>query len=230
MNICIIYSNTNTKGKHDASGAFEPYAEKFRVLHKVPIDNCTGVKFPGVPTPKRRRVVYDAIHANGRREKLDMLALFMHGWPSGIQAGVNKNNLPNFVDLLTQTCKPSVRIVLYACLAAENDVRDSERKRLGPATDGGFADTLRDLMSAAGLTDGWVDAHKTAGNALWNPFVVRFVCQVRPQHAYPELYRGGAWLVEPGSQYWSEWCKHDNLDLWYPFMTQAQIFQELANR
>lgn len=228
MNIVTIFSNTNVKGKHDATGAFIPYEQKFSKLHGVPVNNRTGINCVNLSRNKRRGLVFDAILSAGRSEKIDAIAFFCHGWPSGLQVGLNCSELPGFTELLKSTCARDVKIILYACLAAENDVRDSERRRLGPATDGGFADTLRDLMSAKGLTDGHVDAHKTAGNALWNPFVVRFPCQIRPEHAYPELYTGGAWLVEPGSEYWHKWCAHNDLDLRYPFMSQSEIFAELA--
>ena len=85
----------------------------------------------------------------------------MHGWPSGIQCGINKSGLPEFVEFIAEYCDNAVNVVLYTCLTAENETRDNQRKRLGPATDGGFADTLRDLMSKNGLIHGWVDAHKT---------------------------------------------------------------------
>ena len=101
---------------------------------------------------------------------------------------------------------------------------------LGPATDGGFADVLRDEMVRAGLSSGWVDGHKTAGHTSFNPFLVRFLCEDvdDPEHGA----EGGSWLVQPRSQLWRKWIaalksKKNGLRYRFPFLTEMEIKMEL---
>ncbi|WP_218251580.1 hypothetical protein, partial [Candidatus Magnetobacterium casense] len=71
---------------------------------------------------------------------------------------------------------------------------------VGPATECGFADALRDALIEQGHS-GWVDAHKTAGHTTMNPYVVRF-------HLDPEVQNnGGEWIVQPGSPLWPAWVR-----------------------
>jgi hypothetical protein len=225
-NILVFYSSTNSKNKHDATGAFIPEAQAFCKLHDVPKENQIAIECIGVPRRKRKKEVFDVIHNLGAKQSFDGLAFFGHGWPNGIQFGLLRKDVEEFAQLLSMRCTTDVKIVLYACLAAENDVRDRELKNIGPASDGGFADLLRDSMSEWGLLRGWVDAHKTAGHTSWNPYVVRFLCGTSD-------LQGGAWLVAPRSQYWRDWIKKlkdkpSGLRYRFPFMSELEIKAELA--
>ncbi len=128
-------------------------------------------------------------------------------------------------------CTPDAKVTLFACLAAENDVRDKIVSGLGPATDGGFADMLRDEMVRRGLDAGWVDAHKTAGHTSWNPFLVRFLCSYVDD---PEFgAEGGAWIVAPRSELWKNWIaalknQKGAMRYRFPFMTEMMIKLELS--
>lgn len=230
-NILVFYSSTNAKGKHDATGAFIPEAKAFKKLHNIPDENFIGVKCVGVPTVRRRRIVLDTIHDRGSEQLLDAVAFFGHGWPRGIQFGFNRDHVDELAALLERKASNDVRIVLYACLAAENDKRDSKVEGVGPATNGGFADELRDAMVLAGISEGLVDAHKTAGHTTWNPYVVRFLCKNVDAPDYGGV--GGAWLVAPRSEHWRDWIralrnKSGGLRYRFPFMSQFEILAELV--
>jgi len=194
--ILVFYSAVNTKNKRDATGAFIPEARAYAKEREVDDYNVIGVdctKKPG----HRRQVVYDAIRAV---DHITEVAFFGHGWPSGIQFGITRDQCKELAQLLApRTIEANdLHIVLFACLAAENDIRDTDVARVGPGTNGGFADVLRDELVRKGVGRGWVDAHKTAGHTTWNPYVVRFLCEDVKD---PELgAEGGAWIVAPGSQ------------------------------
>lgn len=230
-NVLVFYSNTNVQGRKDATGAFIPEAREFRKCHGIPKENFIGIKCPKVKLPIRREQVFSKIEEIGSQRPINSIAFFGHGWPQGIQFGIRRGEIPKLVELLAEYATNDVRLVLYACLAAENDVRDKEIGKLGPATDGGFADELRDNMVRAGISNGIVDAHKTAGHTSWNPYVVRFLCSdvVTPEYGGT----GGAWLVEPRSESWRSWVKalkdkKRGLRYRFPYMSQYEILSELV--
>ena len=231
-NILVIHSSKNVKGRHDATGAFIPEAEKFAKLQNVPKENIVGINCIGTGKKKRRDEVVKALFSSDRL--WDAICFFGHGWPRGIQFGYGLDQIDELAFNITATSTFSVKVMLYACLAAENDVRDNVKAadELGPATDGGFADELRDELYRLGVIKGWVDGHKTAGHTSWNPYVVRF----RSDAVMSELYGavGGAWLVQPGSEYWNKWVNKmkGNTGFRYrvPFMTELEIRAELANK
>jgi len=230
-NILVLYSNANYPGKKDATGAFIPEAKKFSEIHGVPEENRVGLKLVNVSKKLRRERTLDAIYETGGQERWDAIAFFGHGWPKGIQFGFNRDHIPELCEVLADCCNPDAKIILFACLAAENDVRDKEYGAVGPGTDGGFADLLRDEMVWYGLKKGWVDAHKTAGHTAWNPFVVRFLCSAVEDPLFGAV--GGHWLVAPGSQQWKQWVKKlrttlTGLRYRFPFMTEFEIMSELV--
>jgi hypothetical protein len=227
-NILVFYSNTNAHGKHDATGAFIPEAEEFQKVHQIPEKNMFGIRCPRVPKKKRRQQVLDTIESFD--EPLDSIAFFGHGWPQGIQFGFNRKNLIELVDVVKNKSYSTLNITLFACLAAEDDVRDRDHKNVGPGTDGGFADVLRDTMVREDILYGHVDAHKTAGHTSWNPYLVRFLCEDVDDPEFGAI--GGGWLVEPRSQMWKKWVnalrdKEGGLRYRFPFMTEMEIKQEL---
>jgi hypothetical protein len=229
-NILVIYSDTNTHGKSDATGAFMPEAEAFAKVHQVPSENMVGIRCPRVNKGIRRGKVLDAMYQRGQHRPLDAIVFFGHGWPQGIQFGFNRSQIPELVDRMGEFCHPDAKVVLFACLAAENDVRDKLVTGLGPATDGGFADILRDEMVRQGMNKGWVDGHKTAGHTSWNPFLVRFLCEDVDDPQFGAV--GGAWLVAPRSQLWKKWIKalkdqKSGMRYRFPFMSEIEIKAEL---
>ncbi len=225
-NPVVLYSSKNTKGRRDATGAFIPEAKSFARLHGVPGRNCVAIPCVGVPKWTRRahtlRAIRDA--ADIAVEPIDLVAFFGHGWHRGIQFGFKKKQIPDLVKALAPIATRDLRVVLYACLTAENSVKDwiTNPRKLGPATEGGFADRLRDGLAGAGLTECRVDAHKTAGHTTFNPYLVRFL-GVRASEP------GGFWLVQPRSELWDEWRGglHGDLRFRFPLMSQAEIVAEL---
>lgn len=230
-NILVFYSNTNVRGRKDATGAFIPEAEAFARLHSIPKTNVIGIKLPRVNKEQRRREVLNAIKRHGHRDKIGAIAFFGHGWPNGIQFGFDRKHIPELVVEMTRTCTPDVKVMLFACLAAENDSKIDNRK-IGPGTDGGFCDRLRDEMARYGLGEGRVDGHLTAGHTSWNPYLVRFLCTDVFDHEYGAT--GGAYVVAPRSQLWRKWItalknQKGGMRYRFPFMDEIDIKAELMN-
>lgn len=228
--ILVIYSNTNVKGKRDATGAFIPEARAFSARYDVPIENQFGVKCPNVSKAVRRRRVLDFLHQRVQEaDGIECLALFCHGWPKGIQFGFNLQHIPQLVNAIIKRSEGELYIPIYACLTAEDEVRDNQKGEIGPATDGGFADLLRDELERNGIKKGWVDGHKTAGHTTWNPYVVRFLMDSVSE--LDEQGIGGSWLVGPRSQLWREWreaLREGSFRYEFPFMTELEVKAKLA--
>ena len=212
-----VYSSVDSPGRKDATGAFAPEAKAFSRLHSavvVPIDcigNGKSVRF---------RQLMQAIHDHG--DGLELLALFCHGWSNGIQFGVSMAQVDELAQRIASSgVRPDLRIALYACSTADADNDDDVR--VGPATDGGFADRLRDGLVAHGLEGGWIDAHKTAGHCSQNPFVVRFDVEAGRI--------GGEWLVQSHGPYWQQWIRalqgKGDLRLRFSTMTREQVIAEI---
>ncbi len=220
MSKLVFYSSKNVKGRKDSTGAFTPEAKKFAKFHGVSDEDLIGIDCTKTNRPGNRRAM--VIQELRQRESLELLAFFGHGWPSGIQFGFNKKHINLLVGHLQAT--NDLKIGLYACLAAENQVRDTDHKNVGPGTDGGFADMLRDEMVRFGITRGWVDAHKTAGHTSWNPYVVRFLCEDVDDPEYGA--EGGGWIVEPRSKYWKTWVqalRRNAGGIRYGFMVEDEL-------
>jgi hypothetical protein len=216
----VFYSKKNEPGRVDATGAFIPEAKAFKRYYGIPDENFIGVDCTKGNKPANRRDL--VLGEISKREGLQVLAFFGHGFPHGIKFGLTLK----YVDLLVANLRAEkdLKIGLYACLAAENDVRDTNVKGVGPGTDGGFADMLRDEMVRVGITDGWVDGHKTAGHTSWNPNVVRFLCEDVDDPEYGA--EGGAYIVAPRSKYWKKWCralKDNKSGFRYSFMTKTEF-------
>jgi hypothetical protein len=228
MNILVFYSDKNSKNKHDATGAFIPEAKAFQKYHEISSENMIPVTCVGVPKYQRKAKVFREIEKAGTKRKIDAIAFFGHGWPSGIQFGIGRKDIPDLAKLISQHCYSDLKIVLYACLTAENDERDKNIKQVGTNTDGGFADLLRDELARNDVDKGWVDGHKTFGHATWNPFCVRFLIDdvVNPEFGA----QGGAWLVAPRSQYWRAWVRamKTSMRLRFCFLSEFEIKAELA--
>ncbi len=221
----VLYSNKDSFGKHDASGAFIPEARAFKKVHGISDMNFVGMDCVSRGTTAKQEILWGILEEMGKPDPVDLFAFFGHGWPAGLQCGLSAGVIPRFVDVLKRNCAPGVKVALYACLTAENEVRDDGTGGAGPATDGGFADLLRDEMARQGLTGGWVDGHKTAGHATWNPYVVRFPCNFAGV--------GGEWLVKPKSTLWRAWASalksKTGLRHRFPLLSREEIQNELSS-
>jgi hypothetical protein len=222
-NIAVIYSAVNKPPKNDAIGAFIPEALAFQKCHGVPNENMFGFNWHE-KAEKRRKDLIEHIWKCGKDQPLDAIAFFCHGWPSGIQAGFTKKYINELVTAINLVSRDYLEIVFYACLTAENDTIDKWIENIGPATKGGFADTLAMELGKLGIS-GHVDAHKKAGHTTWVPYVVRFINSGIESRA--------SWLVEPKSESWNKWVKalrKTDMRFRFPFMTELEIKNELHQK
>lgn len=206
---------------HDATGAFQPGARAFAAHYGLPaptlIDNHA--------TPAKREAELLAVLAR-TPGPLDVVALFCHGWRTGLQLGPSLATVDVLARALRGVGAAELTVCLYACDAGE------DRREVGDATpvlgddaagagDGSFADQLRDGLLALGAMPR-VIAHATAGHAFRNPYVRVFG---------RDTTAGGEWLVVPGSPAWRPWVRAlAGGDLWLrmPAMTREQILAELG--
>lgn len=227
MNTLVIYSSVNTEGKKDATGAFIPEAEEFGRMYDVPGADRLGVDCLHYLARHRREDVCSFLR---NKKDIDLIGIFCHGWPNGLQIGFNKQHIHLLVQYLKLCCRKDVKIVLYACSTASN--KENRKMKMpfnvGPATDRGFADSLRDSMLKDGFLGGWVDAHKTAGHTTRNPFVVRFY--VEPTFEDTWDLPGGEWLVSPKSKLWRDWrpLLQTDFRFKFPVMDQVSIYMGLS--
>lgn len=218
MTILVAMPQYNTAGKSDASGAFHPEAFAFCRLH-----GGTPAQFNNrIPMRHRFEEVLKWInHASPGSVKT--LAMFCHGYKTGLQCGVTNSNAAQFAIALQTALAPGPRIVLYACDAARDTDDDrSDDTAPGPGGDGGFADKLRHELSTRGVK-ATIYAHSTAGHTTRNPFVRRFD---------PDELAGGHWVVTPHSPLWRTWVRSlrdGTLRFRFPFMTQAELERELVS-
>ena len=223
-NIAVFYSSVNTRGKHDATGAFIPEALAFQAVNGVPKESMFGIDcVHNTPSERRNILKYGLLRAAMKRP-LDGIAFLCHGWPDGIQFGLRRRELSDFVGWLSCQGISTVHldVTIYACSTAENDVKDRDIKNIGPAVKGGFADCLANTLGAY-CYRGHVDAHKTRGHTTTNPYWIRFI--VDSVESRP------SWIVEPKSELWYNWVRAlrgTNLRFEFPFMTELEIKTELS--
>ena len=219
MTAIAICPTTNAPGKHDVTGAFYPEARAFCELHGADLlrfDNTA-------PKPKRRVEVEQGI--SSKHGMIDTVAIFCHGWKSGIQTGHTIRTAQRLADAIAGISQPWVSVALYACDAARDaDASRSDDQTAGPGGEGGFADALRDAMVSAGLNGGHVDAHTVTAHATKAPYVRRF--PVEPGQT------GGEWLIAPGSPEWGRWRRRLQSDrafrLSFPRWTRERVLAELG--
>lgn len=207
----VIYSSVNTPGKHDATGAFIPCA---KACAKAWCDALL-IGIDCVSQTKLQRQLDLEHQVQCRPEKFGKVGIFCHGTSSSLQLGYGKTNdsILQLVRILKPVIVPCVKVVLYACSTADGPV---EYYDIGPATDGGFADRLRDMLCLDGFVDCVVYGHKVAGHTARNPYWVKFdgggtSCDKQ----------GGQWVVDYHSGEWDEWAaaiRDDNNNLRYTFM------------
>ncbi len=229
-NILVIYSSKNTKGRHDATGAFIPEAYAFHRLHNVPEENMLAIPCPGTNFQDRYEKLCRFIDT---KFGVKWIAMFCHGYSSGLQFGLNKKNISDFTATLRHSCNDDLSMTLYACSTAS--VNRKKRKISAPGTDGGYADELRDSMLRRGFRGGWIDAHLTSGHTTMNPYVMRF--HVEPAFDDDWNIKGGQWLVHPRSPRWKIWkneLKHGYKDgilrFHFPQFSEVEISSLLRRR
>lgn len=212
----------------DGFGAFGPESERFRKLHRnsVVLEVDARKMLGTVPLPTRRKadqarraeVANFITRLSGVASAPQWLALFCHGWRTGVQLGFDRASAHELARAL-RAASPftdSMTVTLYACSTARGDDSTGE---------GGFADALRDALVVAGFFRARVDAHTTAGHATWNPYVLRFEGDGT---ASPP--RGGEWIVSPTSPLWQRWrtaLRSTDLRLRFSLMSVDDVHAEL---
>lgn len=221
---------------NDVGGAFLPESYYFSYYNFAPIEStyivdngeCANVrgeiKNPVSANNLKSKVleVLDGLPAD---QKKKVIAIFCHGWPTGIQIGFRTNTGVSYRDssvsdinalasAISRISAPDVKIVLYACSAG--------------ADDSGFAASLRDQL-VQNCPQCRVDAHKTPGHATHNPHVNRF----EGSSGSP-----GQMIVDPSDHHlWRKWTallsnafgQHSTL-LWkFSQMTIAEIHEYLES-
>jgi len=194
MNVLMFVPMYNTKGRKDATGAFQPEAEAFLKVLGAPYDKANLLTIDNRrPAKDMARSVIDKLNAV---KGIDEVAFFCHGSTGGIQFGFNRRNVAELAAALASaTAEDDLTVALYCCLTGGA----SDDRHGG---DGGFADLLRDELCKAGIVNCRVDAHTTAGHTTWNPFVRRFEGMGSPAGG-----AGGYFIVPPGSKSWARWRK-----------------------
>lgn len=153
MSAIAFVGDRNSPGKRDWSGAFKPEAERFAKYYgghvvTVPLDR---------PAKYQRELVEQRLQEAGAKYSDPLVGFFCHGFSRRIELGFNNTTLPQLVQALYEINAQDV--ALYCCSTGS----------AGPSGDGGFADTLRDMLCKRDLTECRVLAHSTAGHATMNP-------------------------------------------------------------
>jgi hypothetical protein len=197
QNGLVITASKNTGGKKDATGAFIPGAKKLCAFKGWDPEKIARIDNT-LPFHQRGAALCQAIEARAR--EIDMVAVFCHGWSTGIQLGIrsplgwkteaDEAVWHRFCAALAAAAY-DIAIGLYAC--STGDGPDGEETPDAPgAGDDSFGDLLRDELCCLGATSCRVVSHTTAGHAYHNPDVVLFDGNGMPYGA-----RGGLVLVAP---------------------------------
>ena len=196
-NVLILTGDKNSHGKRDFTGAFRPEAERFRHTHGIPRSNISRIDVSETMLNRGDQTLraMGSMH-NG----INILAVFCHGYTSGIQLGVrspgargfrrrDRRIWGEFVDLLTAF--QNVAVVLYCC-STGSDLQDEET---APGTgDNSFGDHLRDALCKAGCTTNRVFTHTTVGHTTTNPYIKFF-----EGHYSHHGGAGASYLANPGT-------------------------------
>jgi len=226
MTILVITPDRGSRSRpSDFAGAFRPEAEAFSLVHS----GCVTVRVDqSQDAAGRFRQLVAAVEEHAP----ETLAYFGHGLARGLpSAGVTLGNVTVLAAALAHA-STSPRVVLYACLAAE-DLTSGDAGL--PGGDGGLADRLRDDCVKHGAPGVQVDAHGSSsqlkgrihdlgGHTTQNPYVRRF--------AGPESKQavGGEWIVPDTSPLWRPWVRalRTPFRFRFPFLSVAEIRAKLA--
>lgn len=213
----------NTKGRKDATGAFQPEARRFLEHHKQAPDRLYIID-NSAPKSAMRRQVLDVL-TSYHGTCIECVAFFCHGYKTGMQFGFTKSDLDELASELALLGREDLSVPLYACDTA----RDADKDRLDDLEefggDGGFADELRDALCRAGVRYCCVDAHTTAGHTSRNPHVRRFEGMGSPLGG-----TGGYYIVpRKNRKAWTAWRKLLKTDFRYdyPLLTTSHIHEKV---
>lgn len=207
----------NSKDKKDVTGMFEPRANALSKEYGWPVvafDNRKPVPAKWADTKAAISKLPDG--------KLRTLVCLMHGWPHGLQFGLTRGAVGQFVDALLPKLDPEaayVDFVWLACSTGEDGVASTNDKAGGPGGEGGLADDVADAFRAAGRPVR-IWAHVSEGRADINPHMRVFTGEGV----------GGRHVIEPGSKLRKAWVQYLKDGGWAEFwtLTQVQLEAKLA--
>ena len=169
MKHLVITGDRNGATDHDFSGAFEPESLRYAAYWRAQGD---AVDVTRVDLSQRDSARVAQMTAALRASApVDRLAIFCHGWQTGIQLGLSISSpkeldeLAAFATALACASTPDLKIALYCCSTGGSD---------SPLGVGSFADHLRFALVAAGRRDATVFAHRVAGHTTRNAAVRLF--------------------------------------------------------
>jgi len=212
---------------NDFKGAFLPESNRFAKLHGVPAENVVRIN-PTVPSADRLKVVSAAVARVGAAKPIDMVAVFSHGYASGIQMGLTVPRLQPWMVENAKYLAEDVVWALYCCSTADGD----GDQRSGPGGVGGFAQSLRDELCAAGKLNCLVFGHTTVGHTTSNPDVRVFRGMIAGEPA--PVDQPGEFLIARSDPRWAAWRAalkdrdSNPLRLQYPLMTPDELDAALA--
>lgn len=169
MKHLVITGDRNTGTDHDFTGAFEPESVRY-AKHWRSKGDAVDVTRVDLSKHDRERVA-QMLTAIRTAAPIDRLAIFSHGWQTGIQLGLSsssssaRDELAAFATALACASTPELRIALYCCSTGGSDV---------PNGLGSFADRMRLALVAAGRRDVTIFAHRVAGHTTRNAAVRLF--------------------------------------------------------
>ncbi len=233
----IFIPKYNSHGKRDVTGAFRPEAKRFAdAADPTGLGPTVITAFDNhKPMATRRGEVVDKMDrliADGHM--FDTVAFFCHGWADGMQAGFTRKTIGRLAGRIGRlTRNPDPVIPLYCCSTGDDPKEFARGQAIaspyhhgsGPG-EGSFADVLRDEMCALGMVDCRVMGHTTVAHTTKNPHVLMFDGMGSEYGGV-----GGYRPVAPGSKLWKAWkraLRNTDLRFRFPYMTVAEIHQELS--
>jgi hypothetical protein len=184
----------------DATGAFQPGAQKFEAYCKKQGAAVKSILFNNQADGEQ--TVNEILHAMaGAPSQLDTVVYFGHGTKEHmVSAKIGPGHLPKFIAALNANCGFAPTIILYACSCGAPD---------------GVAEKIATGMSGLLPT---VYGHLSAGHAFTNPQVRAFPggTRVAPEGLIKQ------WIKAIGDQKGDFWIR-------FPFMTDEEIKQELQS-
>lgn len=213
MRALILRPLHASPSKPGDAGEFKREAERFANALRADGWQCVTYAFDNAKSKAGRRTeVEAAIWECGDGGLWDLVAVFCHGYTTGMQTGHDLATVDSLAECIALRSSDTVLVPLYACDTADT------RARKATGGDGGFADALRDALSVRGKR-GHVDAHTTTAHTTKNPHVRRFHMDGEARGT------GGDWLVAPGSPKWRAWraALRGPMRFAFPLLTQAEI-------
>jgi hypothetical protein len=180
----------------DATGAFQPGAQKFKSYYEAQGATATSLLFNNSPSVSDNQIFNEIIHpmsANGGQ--LDTVAYFGHGTKDMlVSARIGPGLLPKFNPALIAHCGMSPTIILYACSCG---------------APGGIACKISDGLAALQPD---VYGHAGPVHAFTNPQVRVFPCGTRA--APDDLVK--QWIKAIGKEKGDFWLR-------FPFMNGEEL-------